>query len=70
MKIQGFSVKTDNKGLNVELAACKTCNGRGKVQDGIAGEELVDCPDCSPCQHCDGTGVADEGAKAICSCRA
>ncbi len=25
---------------------CKTCNGRGKVQHGIAGEELIDCPEC------------------------
>lgn len=25
---------------------CKTCNGRGKVQAGYAGEELADCPDC------------------------
>lgn len=26
---------------------CKTCNGRGKVQGGIAGETLDDCEDCS-----------------------
>lgn len=39
-------MKTDNKGLNVTLTPCKTCNGRGKVQDGIAGEELIDCQDC------------------------
>lgn len=40
---------------------CKTCKGRGKVQAGYGGEELEDCPDCTPCRYCDGTGVADSG---------
>lgn len=40
---------------------CKTCNGRGKVQDGYAGEILRDCPDCTPCGNCGGTGVVDSG---------
>lgn len=28
------------------MSDCKTCNGRGKVQGGYAGETLEDCPDC------------------------
>lgn len=40
---------------------CKTCNGRGKVQDGYAGEILRDCPDCTPCGNCGGTGAVDSG---------
>lgn len=40
---------------------CKTCNGRGKVQSGYAGEELIDCPDCTPCKQCNGTGAVDSG---------
>lgn len=40
---------------------CKTCNGRGKIQDGYAGEILRDCPDCTPCGNCGGTGAVDSG---------
>lgn len=40
---------------------CKTCNGRGKIQSGYAGDELQDCPDCTSCGYCGGTGVADSG---------
>ena len=40
---------------------CKTCDGRGKVQDGYAGEILRDCPDCTPCGNCGGTGAVDSG---------
>lgn len=40
---------------------CKTCNGRGKVQSGYAGEELIDCPDCTPCGNCGGKGSVDSG---------
>lgn len=28
------------------MSACKTCNGRGVVQGGYAGEILEPCPDC------------------------
>lgn len=43
------------------LSDCKTCHGRGKVQAGYAGEELQNCPDCTPCGHCGGSGVVDSG---------
>lgn len=43
------------------MNTCKTCNGRGKVQDGYAGEILRDCPDCTPCGNCGGHGVVDSG---------
>lgn len=32
---------------------CKTCNGRGKIQAGYAGEELHDCPECKTSYHCE-----------------
>lgn len=32
---------------------CTTCNGRGKVQAGFAGEELHDCPDCKTIFRCE-----------------
>lgn len=43
------------------MMKCKTCNGRGKVQGGLAGETLEDCPDCIRCDCCDGNGVVDSG---------
>jgi uncharacterized Zn finger protein len=45
---------------------CKTCNGRGKVQAGYAGEELADCPDCGdnrPEQRAERLAAAENAAK-------
>jgi len=45
------------------MSDCKTCNGRGQIQAGLAGEELEPCPECNPraCSQCHGEGVIDSG---------
>ena len=45
------------------MNVCKTCNGRGWVQAGYAGEQLERCTDCNaaPCGTCHGEGVIDSG---------
>lgn len=40
---------------------CKTCNGRGWIQSGLAGESLERCPDCTPCDSCGGEETIDSG---------
>lgn len=66
MNVPGLNVKTANKGLNVTLTVCKTCNGRGKVQGGYAGETLEDCPDCGnnrPEKRAERLAAAENAAK-------